>query len=425
LSDPVDPRAEGDQPRVTDDPARGEGEWAQGEGDQARGEDEQARGEDEQARVADQGAAAADGWGAWASQLRDAGTDDAGRWFEDEEPDRWPPVPGPRPDAAGPAGYGPPGGRIFSLEGRRAPGLYLVAWLLIVGGFGLLIIASLASSDLGRAVLVILFAIAWLLGWAAAAGYQIVERRDRPARLYRGPAPVIVFIVVLAVSSIVSALLLGSGLLDPVRPAGFLATLLLTAAVYALTVWLFAVRSGALRWRDMGWPVRTAGWPRRLLRDVGYAAAVMLPATLGILVFGGVLATLLGVEAPDVLPAPDTSADALMVALAAAVVAPVGEELFFRGFALTAWLRDLGSRSAILRSAVFFAAIHVLNITTSNFAEGAGQAVLQTAVILPVGLLLGWLFVRHGMAGAITGHVTYNTFLLFLLLLSTVLPPTA
>jgi hypothetical protein len=367
-----------------------------------------------------------DGWGAWASQLRGTpgDADDGGGRPGDLRSDRWWGAPAGRPDATGPGADGPPGGRIFSLEGRRAPGLYLVAWLLIVGGFGLLVIASLASSDVGRTFLVILFAVAWLLGWAAAAGYQIVERRERPARFYRGPAPVIVFIVVLAVSSIVSALLLGSGLLDPTRPAGFLATLLLTAAIYALTVWLFAVRSGALTWRDMGWPARTAGWPRRLLRDVGFAVAIMLPATLGILVLGGILATLLGVEAPEVLPTPDTSAEALMVALAAAIVAPIGEELFFRGFALTAWLRDLGPRSALLRSATFFAAIHILNITTTSFAEGAGQAVLQSAVIFPVGLVLGWLFLRHGMVGAITGHVTYNTFLLFLLLLSTVLPTT-
>ena len=39
---------------------------------------------------------------------------------------------------------GPPGGRTFSLEGRRAPSLYLFAWLLSVGGLALLFVAVMA-----------------------------------------------------------------------------------------------------------------------------------------------------------------------------------------------------------------------------------------------------------------------------------------
>ena len=45
------------------------------------------------------------------------------------------------------------------------------------------------------------------------------------------------------------------------------------------------------------------------------------------------------------------------------------------------------------------------------------RPILQTAVILPVGLVLGWLFLRRGMAAAIAGHVTYNGLLLGLALL--------
>ena len=60
-----------------------------------------------------------------------------------------------------------------------------------------------------------------------------------------------------------------------------------------------------------------------------------------------------------------------------------------------------------------------------SFAEGAGQAILQTAVILPVAFVLGWLFLRHGMAGAIGGHVTYNGLLFSLALLAATLPEPA
>ena len=124
----------------------------------------------------------------------------------------------------------------------------------------------------------------------------------------------------------------------------------------------------------------------------------MLPATLGLALLGGILARLLDVEAPSVLPVAGTSAEALAIALAAALIIPIGEELFFRGFALTAWLRDLGPRSALVRSALFFALIHIANISTTSFAEGAAQALLQTVVLLPVGLRAGLALpaARHG-----------------------------
>jgi membrane protease YdiL (CAAX protease family) len=320
---------------------------------------------------------------------------------------------------------GPPLGRIFSLEGRPAPGLYLVAWVLSVGGVVLMFLGPMAFSDIGRTVLIIVGALALTMGLAFAAGYQIVARRDRQPDHYRGPAPLLVFGVVLAASSVLSGLLLGSGLMDPDEPVGFLASLSIVASAYAVAVWLFVVRSDALSWREMRWPVRGSSSTGQILRGVGFSAAVMLPLTIAILVFGGLLATLLGVEAPDVLPTPGSSIEALAIALAAAVVAPIGEELFFRGFALTAWRRDLGIRAAIVRSSVFFAVVHIVNITSTSFAEGAGQALLQTAVILPLGVVLGWLFVRHGMIGSITGHITYNSFLLFLLLLSTTVTQTA
>ena len=125
--------------------------------------------------------------------------------------------------------------------------------------------------------------------------------------------------------------------------------------------------------------------------------------------------------APETLPDAHGSTEALAVVLAAVVVAPIGEEAFFRGFALTAWLRDLGERSALIRSALFFAIVHILNIRVAaadQASQGLGQALLQFAVILPLGLALGWLFLRRGIVASIAGHMTYNGFLLVLLALS-------
>jgi membrane protease YdiL (CAAX protease family) len=331
-------------------------------------------------------------------------------------------------DAAGsapPRGSGPPGSSIFSLEGRRAPGLYLVGWVSSVGGAALLFLAPLANSDFGRVLLLVSGGAALTLGLASAAGSQTVDRRARDPGRYRGPAPLLVFGVVLAFSTLLSALLVGSGLLQPERPFGFLLGLLLVALGYGVAVWLFAVKSAALSWQEMGWPSADGARLQRGLRSIGVAVAVMVPVTFAISIVGGLLALLLGVEAPDVLPTPRNSADAFAIVLSVAIVAPIGEELFFRGFALTAWLRDLGPRAAVTRSALFFALIHIVNIQAVSFGEGAAQALLQTVVILPLGLVLGWLFLRQGLLGAIGGHMTYNSILLLLLLIRSTLPEAA
>jgi membrane protease YdiL (CAAX protease family) len=332
---------------------------------------------------------------------------------EDRPPDSdW--VPGPPP--GGPP-TGPPGGRIFSLEGRPAAGLYLIAWLFALGGVALIFVRSVSGPDAPggfRFVLGLAGVAALTIGLAAAAGYQVVARSTRDPGWYRGPSPILCFFLVLPVSTILSVLIGLAGIdIGPGNAVGFLLGLIAVGVGYASVVWAFVVRTRALSWSDMGWPRRWSA--RHALNAVGLAVAVMLPATFAVLVFGGIVATLLGgVRAPDVLPPARSQLDAVAVALAAALVAPIGEELFFRGFAVTAWLRDLGPRRALVRSAIFFAAVHVLNIQSTTFEVGAKQAVLVLAEIVPLGFILGWLFLQRGIVASIAGHVTYNSILLLL-----------
>jgi len=330
--------------------------------------------------------------------------------------------PAPAPGASSPTGQ-PPGGGIFTLEGRRAPGLYLVAWILSVSGAALtFIIGPLASADRDRVALLGVGAIILTLGLATAAGYQVLERRDRDPDRYRGPSPLLVFALYFMGMSLVGLLLITSFGIDPDQPFSFFAIGLVQAVGYALVVWLFVVRTGALTWSQMGWPTWQGRHLRAVLQGIGFAIAVMLPVTFGVLVLGGVIGLIVGVDAPQVLPFSTDASDGFFVAATAAVIIPVAEELFFRGFVLTAWLRDVGPRVALAVSSLFFAIVHIANITTSDFAEGMGQVVLTTAVILPVGLVLGWLFLRRGMAAAIGGHVTYNTLLLTLALIASRIP---
>lgn len=236
---------------------------------------------------------------------------------------------------------GPPGGRTFSLEGKPVPALYLVAWLSSVGGVAALLVATQAQPSLGRSIVSFGGVVLLGVGLAAAAGYQIVARSDRHPDRYRGPSPPLLFGLVLVVSTLASVVMGVGGLVDPDQPVGFLLGLFVVALTYLACIELFVVRSGALRWREMGWPAREPGALRRGLRDVGFAALVMVPVTFMILIWGGVLASGLHVTAPKVVPDAHGSIEAVAVVLAAAVVAPIGEEAFFRGFAITAWLRDL------------------------------------------------------------------------------------
>jgi membrane protease YdiL (CAAX protease family) len=334
--------------------------------------------------------------------------DDPGWDAPDEDDDP------PRPLSAGTTD-GPPGGRIFTLEGRPVPSLYLLAWLPTVGGIGALLFVAQGTPSPGGSIVALGAVLAIGLGLAAAAGYQLVARADRHPDRYRGPSPLILFGLVLVVSTVVSAGIVVLDLTDLERPFGFLLGLVAVALTYLLAIWVFVVRGGALTWAQMGWPTRPVAFGR-VLRDAGIAMLVMLPVTFGVLLWGALIAGLLQVSAPDALPDAANSTEALALVLAAAVVAPIGEEAFFRGFALTAWWRDLGARSALIRSALFFAVVHILNIQVSPDEAGTGiaQAFLSFLVILPLGVVLGWLFQQRGMVASITGHVTYNGILLVL-----------
>jgi membrane protease YdiL (CAAX protease family) len=284
-----------------------------------------------------------------------------------------------------------------------------------VGGLALLLlIGPLAASEPSQRLLMALGAALAALGLAFACGYQVLARRDRASERYRGPSPLLVFGTFFLAVAAVGLLVVPSGVAEEVDPVPFLAIGVMQALGFALVVWLFVVRSGALSWRQMGWPT----WPgRSVVGSVAASVAIMLPTTFLLLIVGSLIGWLLGVEAPTVLPTTEDSTGRLAVAAAAAVVIPLGEELFFRGFALTAWLRDLGPRAALVRSSLFFALIHIANIN-ADFWTGARQAVLTVAIILPVGFVLGWLFLRRGMAAAIGGHIAYNGLLLVLVQLA-------
>ncbi len=100
----------------------------------------------------------------------------------------------------------------------------------------------------------------------------------------------------------------------------------------------------------------------------------------------------------------------------AAILAPIGEELFFRGFTTTAWARSVGARRAIVRGAVFFGIAHVLTLFDASFEVGAQRALFSFLSLMPVGIALGWVFLaRRSLYASIGLHAAFNAIQVVLL----------
>lgn len=203
---------------------------------------------------------------------------------------------------------------------------------------------------------------------------------------------------------------LAVGALDVV-PEGSVAvvvSVLISAAISVGLVALVVVSPGALSWREMGFRLPAPG-EGSVARDVAWGMALAVPALFAGGLLAAVLIAILGVAPePTIPPARDPGALALSL-LAAAVIAPLWEETFFRGFTTTAWARTAGFRAAIVRGAVFFALIHVVTLAGSDFGTAIRVALIAFVVRLPVALLLGWVFLRRRtLVAPIALHATYN-----------------
>lgn len=120
-------------------------------------------------------------------------------------------------------------------------------------------------------------------------------------------------------------------------------------------------------------------------------------------------------EVAELMANADTSALLkLTLIIAAVVLAPIAEELAFRGVLLKAF-EGRGRRFVIVVTAAAFAAVHIIGLDTANIWASA-------AVVLPplflFGLVLAWVTLRTGRLGpAIFLHSGWNLLAAFVLLL--------
>jgi membrane protease YdiL (CAAX protease family) len=320
-----------------------------------------------------------------------------------------PPPDGPDPPSR-------PGTSIFTIEGRSAPGLFVVGWLASLVGLAVIGVAFLAEPGI-KAPLLVVGLLVLSIGLVAAAGSQGIERRARGGRNYVGPSPFLVFAAAVPISQLV---LIGAGLAltvfgvrvqSPPSPPEIVVSVVLQAVVYIGLVRLLVVDGGFLSWADMriGRPS-----PRALVEFI-LGAGWALPVIVATLPVAYLVSQFVPTPPPGPLRPTGELGGLLLHLLAAVVVAPASEEILFRGFATTAWIRDMGVFRGFLRGAMFFALAHILTISGVSAGPAIGAAAAAFVGRIPVALALGWLFVRRDTIWASLGlHAGFNGLLLIL-----------
>jgi CAAX protease family protein len=327
------------------------------------------------------------------------------------------PEPYPRaPDPREPVRSGP---RMFSLADRRAPGLYVVAWLATVLGAPFFLPALLfGAGGLGA---LILGSILLGPGLVALAGAHAIERRDRTDLAYRGPSPFLLLAASLPLSILVTLPIVLAGL-QLTSPLATLLSVGATGTIWLILVAMTVVGPGALTWREIA-PGLSNAPAGRVVGDALVGAVAAFPVILATGVLASIMIFLVGVVPEGPIATPRDPPSLILSLLAAAMLAPIGEELFYRGFATTAWLRSYGPTRAIVQGGLFFAFVHVLTLGGPDFDHAARAALVAFVVRIPVALALGWMFVRRASLVASIGlHATFNGALVVLSALAAATP---
>jgi membrane protease YdiL (CAAX protease family) len=308
---------------------------------------------------------------------------------------------------------------LLQLAGREAPALYVIGLLAIVLGASALVV-GIAGAGVGLAIVALVLIG---VGGIALSGASALQRRvDTPVAGWRGPGPLAIFWTTipwaLLAQVLLAALFTALGAATALStPLGTLALAAASNLATALIIGLVVVGSGAVRWRDLIFATpaaspKTLPAPDRrggLAGDLLWGVALALP----ILTAAGLFATLVmngtGLSAPVVLPPAMSGVDLAANVLTAGLIAPIGEELLYRGVIAQAWARQSSARRAILFSAIVFAFAHTLTVGGTSVADAASVAAVAFVVRLPLGIALGWLWIRRrSLLATIALHSAYN-----------------
>lgn len=294
----------------------------------------------------------------------------------------------------------------------RWPGplLAVIGAVLAVGALGAGAVAVQSQgSDVDLAVfgwLALLGALLVVAGLLYSAIRQLRIRRHLPPERYRGPGMFVLVLLVLVLASIITApfgadaaaLLMGQGELTFLGAAVLLVA---TQAAMLLISWFLVFRPRALEALPSLPGRDPAG---ALLAGFGWGIPAWVGATLA---SAGVVWLLesIGFDAePQAAEQAIALVDPWLVVVAVVILAPIAEEIFFRGVVFNAWLREGGRRWAFLGSSALFALIHI--------------SVVALVPIFLLGLALAWVYQRTGnLLAPIAMHATVNAISVALALL--------
>ncbi|MGZ6256410.1 MAG: CPBP family intramembrane glutamic endopeptidase [Candidatus Limnocylindria bacterium] len=235
-----------------------------------------------------------------------------------------------------------------------------------------------------------------VVGLVLNAIRALIVRAALPPERYRGPAIGVLLLIAIIVGTVVA---LGAGrtalaLFDN-RPLSVPGTLLLLTSTQ---IGLLAV-TGAMVVAPRALAgvhlVGPTGLGRSLLVGLGIAIPAWIGAQL-LAAAAGVLLQALGFKQDvGVLDTVLQRGDPTVILLAFLLVAPVAEEIFFRGVVYNAWERERGPRVAVVGSALLFAVIH-----TSLFS---------LVPIFALGLALALVYrSTRSLAATIAMHAGFN-----------------
>ena len=290
----------------------------------------------------------------------------------------------------------------------------MVGWLATLIGLGLILVAVMSGDTTAGRILLIVAMVPLSIGLIAGAGSQGIERRVRGILPYLGPSPFLVLAASVPISLLALVVVAVPLSLSGVPLDGPLAALLsvtVQAVVYIGLVRLLVVDAGALDWHAMG----VGRVDRTALVELVGGVLWALPVVLLTGLVASVLLYVIPVQPVSPLPPTGTAPGFALSLLAGVIVAPFGEEILFRGFATTAWVRALGARRGVVLGAVVFAFAHVVTVSGSSAGDAMQLALVAFVGRIPIALALGWLFVRRGTIWASFGlHAAFNGILLVL-----------
>jgi membrane protease YdiL (CAAX protease family) len=319
------------------------------------------------------------------------------------------PVSPTTPEVAGPA----LGLFRLTIEGRRAPGLFVAGWLALVVGTIVATVGLLAGPTFAGSILFVAGLGAIFVGLVLLGGSQAIERRAANLA-YTGPSPILAFaatVVGLYLTVVVVGTPLRLAGIHLAGPALTLFEVILELGVITGVLQLLVVGPGAMSWSEMGLRLSLPG----AVRDLSWGAVFAPPVIFVTAIVIAVLVSVVGSTPTSPLPPSGTAIGLVVNLVAGALIGPVYEELLFRGFATTAWARVVGPTSAIIRTSILFALAHVITQSGDTFQAAFGAAVVAAGARLPVAFVLGWVYLRRRSLWASIGlHATFNGILIVL-----------